>query len=340
MNAVRKWFKRRSNEPQRQQRRRARPSEEAAAVQSPPEEEEEPPPPRQDGDDVNFIREEIIREQYPQYNHNGNVYQDEHYNEEAPHSCWSLICDCLGQCFSRIRTPTTTTTTPRHSKHDWRKMESLTTDTAPGTPLSAAGSIARDMNMLTETTPLLLQQQLPPPQLLPNINDVKYHDNSRDNTHKKNDNLDQEAINVNDDTNMMVVLVLDTSVRRFELVALPRTVNMTVGQVLQGILPEAIQDEQLQTLTFTGLMPLDSKAVFKSARLRTYTIPRQRLPSNTTTIRTTTTTNTLWVALTPSLTAFQAKHHARSLLQHSAVQSTVRTHVLCFLACVCVCFDV
>eukprot|EP00977_Amphora_coffeiformis_P014445 scaffold4052_cov213-Amphora_coffeaeformis.AAC.12 len=340
MNAVRKWFKKRTKENHlSRQRQSVKDCSTTAPLPDTPEAQQrqlqlqlQQQQPQQQDDVVNTVTERIVmqhqqQQQRRQHNHNDDIYEDEHdiASSNPPRSCWSCIC-----CRHWFSSSAATTTTTTNLKHFMTRMETLT-DTAPGTPLSAAGSISQSQLqteiIATEQTPLLLLPQLP--------QEVKY-DNHNALLHDSTIHDDQEMVTT-DDNDMMVVLIMDLSVRRFELVALPR--QTTVGQVLSG-LPDAIQEEQLQALTFTGLMPIHAKDLhyyfntntdnhnanpkkaLTAKRPRTYTLAaRHKLP-------TTTNNNNamplLWVALTPRLTAAQGRQHAQQLLQNPIVQATLK----------------
>ena len=141
--------------------------------------------------------------------------------------------------------------------------------------------------MATEDTPLLL------------------HNNNNNNSPEKDENdpdMSMPFIISTHHTQPVVILILDVSVRRFELVALARTVR--VAAVLE-LLPSVIVDEQLRTLKFTGLVEPHTADRYGAA---TYLPPAV----------------SWWVALTPRLTASQAVQHATQVVKDAAVQATVR----------------
>lgn len=165
-------------------------------------------------------------------------------------------------------------------------------NTAPGT-LTSMGSLSQHhemRSMVNEETPLLLRAIV--------------NDNGK--TKNKHSACDQKPTNDSENfihdalATMVVVLIMDVSTRRFELVAVPRTSE--VAQLLSQ-LPHAIQDPALQNLYFTALTDLRAKRYG----------PRHRLPTD----------HTLWVALTPQLTTAQGHRHARQVLKDPDVQDTV-----------------
>jgi len=252
-------------------------------------------------------------------------------------------------------------------------MEDLA-DTAPGTPFSATGSTVsqqqrqEDQNqiIMTEETPLLVPPLLNIDVKYYNIQHNQYKNNRYNSRHPTGDNIytvdderngdesiDKDNNNNNNNTSaalMMIILVLDVSIRRFELVAVPYTRRMTVGHVLHDLLPDAIQEEQLQSLTFTGLMSFDllnenhGNKMAKSSELsrpqRYYTSARQRLPSLPQT--TNAPSSLLWVATTSHLSVSQVQYQTGRLLQNPAVQMTVRMCIICwhFDVCLFVCLFV